>query len=193
MNQITHKQAELILRPGTSLAELKASRPAATETDLTLAIGTLFAGRKARNGDDANSAMTLKAYVIALQGQPLFAVRNAVYAYLQNRVPGAAPAFVPSADELVAECERQFLLSVRVHPSMKKPDEMPTRHGPLTEQQLERHTALMQRLKAKLAEGDLADAREAEEKRQRYAENLKRQDEHFSGSWQFGGPERWAV
>lgn len=152
MNEIAQHNAPLVLTRSNSIAELKTLRRPATEADLTILIGMLFVGRKARNGDDANSALTIKAYLLALSGQPLFAVRAAIAAYLQNRVPGAAKAFVPSCDELVAEVERQFLASVQVAPEMRrKQEEMPVQTSPLTDEQRERHEALMRRIKERLA------------------------------------------
>lgn len=113
MNELTQPDAELVLTRHNSIAELKASQTKATDQELVYAVGLLFAGRKSKNTDEDASKMTLRAYVIALHGQPCFAAKNAVYAYLRNQVPGAAKTFVPSCDELLAEVERQFLLAVR--------------------------------------------------------------------------------
>jgi hypothetical protein len=96
------------LRPGQTLDDLRASMPPSSPRDLSIAVSMLFAGLKARQGSDADSAMMLKVYLSALQDWPLEAVQGAVGAFVSGRVDREGKAFVPAVPELLEEVKRQF-------------------------------------------------------------------------------------
>jgi hypothetical protein len=68
----------------------------------------LFAGLKAKQGSDADSALMLKVYLSALEGWPLEAVQAAIGAFVSGKVDRKEKAFVPAVPELLEEVNRQF-------------------------------------------------------------------------------------
>ena len=86
--------------------ELERANAAAPMKNLRVALQTLLGGFPTASGAVDDARKTVDTYLLALDGQPYYAVREAVKRFLKGKVERKEHSFAPKAPELVREVER---------------------------------------------------------------------------------------